>query len=121
MTTFLLILTMIVSLALIGVILLQRSEGGGLGGMGGGGGAGSFMTGRGTTNLLTHSTAVLAGLFMVLCLGLGIMDKGAAGGGGHDILSTKSLTQAASQPGTGKGATQPAPAPQAPQPAQPAR
>ena len=46
-------------LALIGVVLLQRSEGGGLG-IGGGGG---FMTSRGTANVLTRATAILAGLF----------------------------------------------------------
>ncbi|MEP7030608.1 MAG: preprotein translocase subunit SecG, partial [Pseudolabrys sp.] len=58
-------------LALIGVVLLQRSEGGGLGiGSGGGGG---FMSSRGTANVLTRATAVLAGLFFVTSLGLSIL------------------------------------------------
>ncbi len=58
-------------LALIGVVLLQRSEGGGLG-IGGGGGGG-FMSSRGTANVLTRATAVLAGLFFVTSLILSIL------------------------------------------------
>ena len=57
-------------LALIGVVLLQRSEGGGLGIGGGGGG---FMSSRGTANVLTRATAVLAGLFFVTSLLLSIL------------------------------------------------
>ena len=60
-------------LALIGVVLLQRSEGGGLGMGGGGGGGGGFMSSRGTGNLLTRATAVLAGLFFVTSLMLSIL------------------------------------------------
>jgi preprotein translocase subunit SecG len=55
--------------ALIGVVLLQRSEGGGLG-IGGGSG---FMTSRGTANVLTRATAILAGLFFVTSLILSIL------------------------------------------------
>lgn len=58
-------------LALIGVVLLQRSEGGGLG-IGGGGGGG-FMTSRGTANVLTRATAILAALFFVTSLVLSIL------------------------------------------------
>ena len=58
-------------LALIGVILLQRSEGGGLG-IGGGGGGG-FMSSRGTGNVLTMTTSILAGLFFVTSLVLSIL------------------------------------------------
>jgi preprotein translocase subunit SecG len=58
-------------LALIGVVLLQRSEGGGLGiGSSGGGG---FMSNRGTANVLTRATAILAGLFFVTSLVLSIL------------------------------------------------
>jgi preprotein translocase subunit SecG len=56
-------------LALIGVVLLQRSEGGGLG-IGGGGG---FMTSRGTANVLTRATATLAALFFLTSLLLSIL------------------------------------------------
>jgi preprotein translocase subunit SecG len=56
-------------LALIGVVLLQKSEGGGLG-IGGGSG---FMTSRGTANILTRATAILAGLFFLTSLTLSIL------------------------------------------------
>jgi preprotein translocase subunit SecG len=56
-------------LALIGVVLLQKSEGGGLG-IGGGSG---FMTSRGTANVLTRATAILAGLFFLTSLTLSIL------------------------------------------------
>lgn len=56
-------------LALIGVVLLQRSEGGGLG-IGGGGG---FMTSRGTANVLTRATAILAALFFATSMILSIL------------------------------------------------
>jgi len=62
MTTVLLIVHLFVTLALIGVVLIQRSEGGGLG-IGSSQGMGSFMSGRGTANLLTRATAILAGIF----------------------------------------------------------
>ena len=79
MTTVLLIIHLFVTLALIGVVLLQRSEGGGLAaGSGGGGGMGSFMGGRGTANLLTRSTAVLGTAFFLLALALAILNKGAS-------------------------------------------
>ncbi|MGH9696080.1 MAG: preprotein translocase subunit SecG [Bryobacteraceae bacterium] len=60
---------LMIVLALIGTVLLQRSEGGGLG-IGGGGG---FMTSRGTANVLTRATAILAGLFFVTSLILSIL------------------------------------------------
>ena len=64
MSTVLLIIHLFVTLALIGVVLIQRSEGGGLG-IGSSQGMGSFMSGRGTANLLTRTTAVLAfGFFL---------------------------------------------------------
>jgi preprotein translocase subunit SecG len=58
-------------LALIGVVLLQRSEGGGLGV--GGGGGGGFMSSRGTANVLTRATGILAGLFFATSLILSIL------------------------------------------------
>ena len=56
-------------LALIGAVLLQRSEGGGLGI----GSTGGFMTSRGTANVLTRATAILAGMFFVTSLLLSIL------------------------------------------------
>jgi preprotein translocase subunit SecG len=62
MIFLLLAVHILIAVALVGVILLQKSEGGALG-MGGGGMSG-FMTGRSTANLLTRVTAVLAASFM---------------------------------------------------------
>jgi preprotein translocase subunit SecG len=80
MTTILLIIHLFVTLALIGVVLIQRSEGGGLG-IGNSQGMGSFMGGRGTANLLTRTTAVLATIFMLLSLTLALLNRGTAGAG----------------------------------------
>jgi preprotein translocase subunit SecG len=85
-------------LALIGVVLLQRSEGGGLG-IGGGGG---FMTSRGTANVLTRATAILAGLFFITSLILSIL-------AGYDRKPTSILGGPTSAPAT-------APAPGSPPP-----
>ena len=63
MIILLLAIHVMVAVALVGVILLQKSEGGALG-MGGGGMSG-FMTGRSTANLLTRATAILAAAFMM--------------------------------------------------------
>jgi preprotein translocase subunit SecG len=64
----LLAILIVVCLSLIGVILLQRSEGGALGMSGGGPGA--FMTARGTGDLLTRTTQILAAIFFTLCLAM---------------------------------------------------
>lgn len=111
MITLLLVLHLIVTLALIAVVLIQRSEGGGLG-IGSSQGMGTFMTGRGTANLLTRSTAVLAGLFMLLSLALAIANKGSAAGGGHDILAHPPL------PSLPTPTNNTAPAPSVPAPTQ---
>ncbi|NHN91976.1 preprotein translocase subunit SecG [Acetobacter sicerae] len=87
MITALLILHLLVTVSLIAVVLIQRSEGGGLG-IGSSQGMGSFMSGRGTANLLTRTTAGLATAFMLLSLMLAVLNRGAvSGGSGHDILA----------------------------------
>lgn len=68
------VLQVFLAIGLIGVVLLQRSEGGGLG-LGSSGGAGSFMSVRGSANFLSRATAVLAALFMITCLILALMAK----------------------------------------------
>jgi preprotein translocase subunit SecG len=73
MQTVLIVIHLMVVLALIGVVLIQRSEGGGLGIGGGGGGSGGFFTARGTANVLTRATAILAGIFFITSLSLTIM------------------------------------------------
>jgi len=65
MFAFLLIVQTLIAVALIGVILMQRSEGGGLGV---GGSSSGFMTARGAADFLTRSTSVLGGLFIVLSI-----------------------------------------------------
>ncbi|MGI4951464.1 MAG: preprotein translocase subunit SecG [Janthinobacterium lividum] len=80
MTTVLLIIHLFVTLALIGVVLIQRSEGGGLG-IGTSQGMGGFMSGRGTANLLTRSTAILGTMFFVLSLALALLNRGTVGVG----------------------------------------
>ena len=74
MSTILLVIHILLAIALVGVILIQRNEGGlgGLGG-GGGGGGGGMMTGRSAANLLTRSTAIIAALFMVNSIALAIV------------------------------------------------
>jgi preprotein translocase subunit SecG len=71
MIAVVLVIHLIVAVAMIGGILLQKSEGGGLG-MGGGGMSG-FMTGRSTANVLTKTTAILAALFMLTSISLGLI------------------------------------------------
>ncbi|HQT73015.1 MAG TPA: preprotein translocase subunit SecG [Acidiphilium sp.] len=89
MITVLLVLQAFITIALIGVVLIQRSEGGGLG-LGTSQGMGSFMTGRGTANLLTRVTAVLATLFMVLSLVLALLYRHSGGGSAEAILNAPS-------------------------------
>ena len=69
MSTVLLLIHVMVAVALVGVILLQRSEGGALG-IGGGGG---FMTGRSAGNALTKTTAILAASFFATSLALSLL------------------------------------------------
>jgi preprotein translocase subunit SecG len=105
MTTVLLIIHLFVTLALIGVVLIQRSEGGGLG-IGTSQGMGSFMTGRGTANLLTRTTAILGTVFFALSLTLALMNRGTSGIG-RSLLDTP-------PPASSAPASTPAPAPAAP-------
>jgi preprotein translocase subunit SecG len=73
MENVLLVAYLLIVLAMIVVILLQRSEGGALG-IGGGGGGG-FMTARGSANLLTRTTAILATLFFITAIGLTVLSE----------------------------------------------
>jgi len=72
MANVLIVAYLLIVLALIGVILMQRSEGGALG-MGGGGNG--FMTARGSANVLTRTTAILATLFFATAIGLTILNE----------------------------------------------
>jgi preprotein translocase subunit SecG len=115
MQNVLIVIHLLIVLALVGVVLIQRSEGGGLG-IGGGSG---FMSARGTANALTRVTAILATIFFITSLGLGLLTRyesrptdildrlPATQGQGNGILDT--LGPAATAPAT----QQPAPAPAA--------
>ncbi|CVI57786.1 putative Protein-export membrane protein, secG-like [Agrobacterium salinitolerans str. Hayward 0363] len=143
MQTVLIVIHLMIVLALVGVVLIQRSEGGGLG-IGGGSG---FMSARGTANALTRTTAILAALFFATSLGLGLLTRyesrptdilnriPATQGQGNGILDTLGPSTTPSTPApagngvpTNSGAAAPAqttPAPAAsgtaaPAPAQPA-
>src|SRR5918998_4085037 len=107
MTTVLLVLHFFVALALIGVVLLQRSEGGGLG-IGSSQGMGAFMTGRGTANLLTRATAVLALAFFVLSLSLAYLSRGT--GQPRSILDAPAINTPAAPSAPAAPAAPPPPA-----------
>ena len=94
MTTVVLVIHLLLAIALVGSILIQRSEGGGLGMGGGGGGMGGFMTGRAAANMLTRVTAVLAACFIATSLTLAIM----AGGGRTEQGSIVDRPAPAEQP-----------------------
>jgi preprotein translocase subunit SecG len=73
MTTVILVIHLLLALALIGVVLLQRSEGGALGI--GSGGAGSLFTSRGAANVLTRTTAILAVAFFITSVTLTVIAR----------------------------------------------
>lgn len=124
MQNVLLIIHVILAIAMIGVILLQRSEGGGLGMARS---ESSLLTTRGTANLLTRATGVLATAFFLTSLALAVFAGRTSGGGSiFDRQVPAATPPATSQPaappaagtapGTAPGAapTAPAPAPAAP-------
>jgi preprotein translocase subunit SecG len=110
METVVLVIHLLLAVSLVGVILIQRSEGGGLG-IGGSGGGGGMMTARGTANLLTRTTAILAGCFMLTSIVLAIM------AGKHNApvsLIQTTPTEQPAAPATPAAPASSAPAPEAP-------
>jgi preprotein translocase subunit SecG len=123
MQTVVIVVHLMVVLAMIGLVLVQKSEGGGLG-MGGGGGGG-FLSSRGTANVLTRSTAVLAAVFFATSLLLSmlagmerrpqsILNTGAPSGPSAPLSAPPSIPL-----GSDRGGSAPA-QPAAPQPSAPA-
>ena len=104
MSTVLLVIHLMIALALVGVVLLQKSEGGALGM---GGGSGGFLSGRGTANLLTRITAGLAVAFFTTSILLTILARHSAPAGSV-FDGTKPADAPAGAPAT------PGPAPAAP-------
>ena len=106
MEVVIIVVHLMIVIAMIAVILLQRSEGGALG-IGGGGGGGMF-TARGSANLLTRTTTILAIAFFTTSLGLGLLAKSQQGA--PSILGDGTTAPAGSIPlgdaatrGTGEG------------------
>ena len=94
-----LVIHLILAIALVGIIMIQRSEGGGLGIGGGQGGMGSFASVRGTASFLTRMTTILATCFIGTSLLLAILS------GAHkettsilDLGAEDAATPALSQP-----------------------
>lgn len=108
METVLITIHLMVVLALIGAILLQRSEGGALGIGGGGGGGGGFMSARGAGDLLTRTTAILAVAFFATSIGLTLYTRTSDQGPGaiFNNINTEQeapLSGDGEAPGTGSG------------------
>ena len=97
MITFILIIHILISISIVGLVLLQRSEGGGLG-IGGGG---NFMSARGTANFLTRTTAVLAVCFFATSILLAILssnNKNESSSIADEIIESDSKTKDNSSP-----------------------
>lgn len=89
-----LVVHLLIAIGLVGVILLQRSEGGALG-IGGGGGGGGLMSGRAAGNLLTRTTAILATVFFVTSMTLAIIANNRTAGSSPFDAVPKTVPEAA--------------------------
>lgn len=96
---FLTVIQGIIAAALVGVVLMQRSEGGGLG-LGGGGSPGGLMSARGAADFLTRTTKWLAVMFVVLAIVLAAMAVKQTSGRQIDDTLNRTVTQPAGQPAT---------------------
>ena len=123
MLTVILVIHLMLALALTGVILVQKSEGGALGM--GGGGMGGFMSGRSAANLLTRTTAILAACFFLTSIALAliathqrapssIINSGAPPGSTSPAPSGPLAPTPSTAPQLPGGAAPPAPASNAP-------
>lgn len=111
MQTVIVVIHLLVVLALIGVVLLQKSEGGALG-IGGGGG---FLTSRGSANVLTRATAILAGVFFLTSFGLSILAGLGSQQGSIFKPSTSTIPITPATPGGGQPVQQQPQPPSGPQ------
>ena len=110
---FLTVVQAIIAAALVGVVLMQRTEGGGLG-IGGGGGPGGLMSARGAADFLTRTTKWLAVLFVVLAIVMAAVAVGTTEGADIDDTLDRSVTPTqqqapAADPLTGAPAESPSP------------
>ena len=90
---FLTVVQAIVAAALVGIVLMQRSEGGGLG-IGGGGGPGGLMNARGAADFLTRTTKWLAVIFVVLAIALAAVAVETTSGGKIDQTLDRTVAPA---------------------------
>jgi preprotein translocase subunit SecG len=97
MFLFLTVLQALVAAALVGVILMQRSEGGGLG-IGGGGSPGGMMSARGAADFLTRATRWLAFAFVVLSIALASMAVEMSGADAVESTLDRTVAPAAPSP-----------------------
>ena len=86
MDAVVLVIHLMLALALISVVLIQQSEGGGLGIGGGSGGMGGFATARGTANLLTRTTSILAFGFLITSISLALIAENQAADTPQSVL-----------------------------------
>ena len=91
METVLIVVHLMIVVALVGVVLLQRSEGGGLG-IGGGGSPGGLMSARGAADFLTRATKWSAVLFVALAIILAALAVNASGGREIDQTLDRSVS-----------------------------
>lgn len=112
--TILLVAMILISVALAGVILLQRSEGGALGM---GGGPSGFMTARGAGNLLTKTTWILSVLFFGCAIGLTVV--GNMSRASRSVVDAEAVGSLAVDQPTAPQQTAPQPAPTPAQPSAP--
>lgn len=94
---FLTVIQGIIAAALVGVVLMQRSEGGGLG-IGGGGSPGGLMSARGAADFLTRTTKWLAVMFVVLAIVIGALAVGTTTGREIDTSLDRTVTPAPADP-----------------------
>ena len=119
---FLTVVQAIVATLLVGVILMQKSEGGGLGT---GGSPSGFMSARGAADFLTRTTAILAAVFVALSIALAVIAVNTSGGRSLDTSLNRTAAPVQQAPAdplaapVGQGAPAPAPAASPAAPANP--
>ena len=97
--TFLLVVHMLIAAGIVGLVLLQRSEGGALGiGGSSGGGMGGLMAGRSAASFLTRATGILAAMFFASSILLSIFSGGGGGGGSGSILDAVPASESGALP-----------------------
>jgi preprotein translocase subunit SecG len=99
MQPLLITIHLIITLLLIGVVMIQKSEGGALGIGGGSGGGGNIFSARGAGSALTRATAILAALFFASSIALAILaTRGTGSGSAFDGIAPSQTAPAEKKP-----------------------